>query len=80
VNCIACCEGAVHGSGCVSGETSGECHGRAEHDSILDFVHRWFHHLCSLYPQLDDEGRFPNVRKYNEGLSARPAFKKTFDS
>lgn len=29
---------------------------------------------------LDDEARFPNVRKYNEGLSARPAFKKTFNS
>lgn len=30
--------------------------------------------------QLDDEARFPNVRKYNEGLSVRPAFKKVFDS
>lgn len=34
--------------------------------------------LTVLHMQLDDEKRFPNVRKYLERLSSRPAFKETF--
>ncbi len=28
--------------------------------------------------QLDDEARFPNVKKYTERLAARPAFQKAY--
>ena len=49
--------------------------------SASTHAYRWLRErYCSLCLQLDDEERFPNVRKYHEGLSTRPAFKKTFDS
>jgi glutathione S-transferase len=40
--------------------------------------------LCSqcscMHVQLDDEARFPNVRKYTERVTSRPAFQKAFSS
>ena len=55
--------------------------GRTPCDRSEQLMHASSLHQPRFWPlQLDDEARFPNVRKYNEGLSARPAFKKTMSS